>query len=62
MEFIQILTALIPIARELLQGLERDESNEEILKRIAKPGGVGQQFLDDARSRKAKLRDFIENG
>lgn len=59
---IKLLTALIPIAREVVQGVASDDSNEEILNRIAAPGGVGENLINAARVRKGKIKDFIDNG
>ncbi len=48
---------------ELVSEMVGDNAtDEEILKRIAKPGGVAQELINAVRSRKIKLNDFVTNG
>jgi len=47
---------------EIVDAIKDGVSDEEILERISKPGGVGEKLIAAARARRSKLDDFIANG
>lgn len=50
------------IVEVIIEGVKNKESDEEILKRITAPGGVGSDLLKSVRARGDKFDDYIKNG
>jgi uncharacterized membrane protein len=58
-EMFQLVSKLIS---EIEDAVTSGVSEEEILKRLTKPGSAGQQLVSAIKKRKGKLDDFITNG
>lgn len=59
---LKILQVLVEIGEAVGEMIAEGLSDDEIRERLAKPDGVGQKLLDAARSRKKKIKDFVDNG
>lgn len=60
------LTKALAIAKPLIETIidmiGQGISDEEIRKRIAEPGGVGEKLIADLRARQSKIDSFINDG
>lgn len=59
---IQILQVLAEIGSAVAEMVKDGLSDEEIRERLAAPEGVGQSLIEACRTRKKKLKDFVDHG
>lgn len=61
-KLLKVLPIALNVAREVLNGLERGASNEEIRKRAADPSVLLDAELDKLRGDREDLKDFVRTG
>jgi len=61
-DILPALEAAFSLVREVVQAIRDGATDEEVRARLADPGGVGQRLIDAVRSRRSRLRDYVEGG
>ena len=56
---LEILDKAFDAIKFIIEKAQQGVSDEEILKRMAEPGGVGQKLIDAVKKRSDKFDDFV---
>ncbi len=59
---IELLKLAVSLIEDIVSLSKKGVSDEEILERISRPGGIGRKLIEAAKTRSDSIEDYIRKG